>query len=177
MKKIAIAIVVMSLMAAVVGAQTTPPIKENAFQLYGMVSGWSVDKLSNLNGGVKIGTILCLDKDKGLFVRGGYSSYNLKESPAIQSLDLMPTLTFYIGRKWSLWASGGITGYIGGENSGIDATGGLGAGRRLWTEPNPVKASPAYLDLFGELLVTQARGQITGGYTQVNIGLKFGVAE
>lgn len=171
MKKLAI--LLMLLLAVTAMGQTV--IKENNLYGYTMFSGWSGDKFANVNGGLKIGTIISLDSDRKLFLRTGYSSLNWGNS-LVQSIDIVPTLNWYLGNRWSFYALGGLTGYVSGENEGLDAVGGFGASRRVWTSKQ-VGSTPASLDLFGEVLLSQSRDQATGGLAQINIGVKFGRAE
>ena len=171
MKKIFV--VAMVLLAASLSAQT---IQENPMSGYIMFSGWSGDKFASANGGVKIGTQISIDRDRKLFLRTEFSSLTFKSDP-IQSINVMPTMTWFVGKKWSLYACGGITGYVDGDNSGLDAMGGFGLSRRMWTDKNGGLPVPASIDLFGELLLTQSRDQASGGMAQLNVGIKFGRAE
>ena len=172
MKKLLI-ISILTLCALTAFGQT--PIKENNLYGYTMFSGWSGDKFSTVNGGLKIGTIISLDSDRKLFLRTGYSSLNWGDG-LVQSIDVVPTLVWYLGSRWSFYALGGLTGYVSGDNDGLDAVGGFGASRRVWTSKQ-AGSIPACLDLFGEVLLSQSRDQVTGGMAQVNIGVKFGRSE
>ena len=173
MKKILIVVIVMLVSCAV--SSRAQALKENGLYGYTMFSGWSGDKFANVNGGIKIGTIISLDSDRKLYLRTGYSSLNWGEG-TVQSIDIVPTLSWYLGNRWSFYALGGLTGYVSGANDGMDAVGGFGASRRVWTSKF-VSESPACFDIFGEMLLSQSRDQATGGLAQINIGVKFGRAE
>ena len=174
MKRIIATLIALALITGAVSAQVVP-LKENALQGYLMFSGWSGDKFSNLNGGVKLGTIISLDDSRKLFLRTGYASLNWGDG-LIQSIEVCPTLTWYLGQKWVFYALGGLTGYVSGDNTGLDAVGGFGCSRRVWTSKMQAVV-PASLDLFGECILTQSRDQATGGTAQINVGIKFGKAE
>ena len=177
MKRIIATLIALALVAGMAHAQDTTivPLKENALQGYLMFSGWSGDKFASLNGGVKLGTIISLDDSRKLFLRTGYASLNWGDG-LIQSIEVCPTLTWYLGQKWTFYALGGLSGYVSGDNSGLDAVGGFGCSRRVWTSKMPAVV-PASLDLFAEAILTQSRDQATGGTAQINVGIKFGKAE
>jgi hypothetical protein len=167
---------VAGLLAGSIVAQT-PQIKENSLYGYCMASTWTTDKFSSANGGISLGTIISIDADRKLSLRTGYSSLNFGENNDVQLIEIMPLLSWYIGEKWTFYATGGICGYVSGPDDGIDARGGFGASRRLWTDNKFVGKIPASFDIFGELILTQARDQITNGYMQVNLGIRFGKSE
>lgn len=138
-----------------------------------MATGWSEKPFTSFEGGVRAGITLPLDSEKGLFLRTAYQSLSLTDGDAIQSIEVMPLLSWYVGTKWEFYLTGGLTGYVGGENSGIDGTGGFGVARRLWTQTQGTFVIPASIDVFGEVSFTDAGGQPSGGLAQLSIGIKI----
>lgn len=178
MKKVLLIALVAGLLAATAFTQTVP-LKESGTSLYAMASGWGVNNFKEVGAGLNVGFITSIDKDRGIFLRVGYSSLNfgVDRGGLTQSVQAMPGLTWYVGKKWVVWVSGGLAGYTTGENSGADALGGIGFSRRIWTSDDATKLVPANLDLFAEVLFTDGGGQPTGSFGQINFGIKLGKAE
>ena len=155
-------------------AQETAPttLVNSGTSAFVMATGWSEQPFQSFNGGIRAGITLPLDGQKGLFLRTAYQSLNF-QGDQIQSLEVMPLLTWYVGNKWTFYLTGGLTGYVGGENTGFDGTGGFGIARRVWTQPQGDFLIPACIDLFAELTFTDAGGQPTGGLAQISAGIQI----
>lgn len=167
---------VLLLIPVVALSATAGQLQSSGTSAFCMVSGWSQQPFDKFDSGIRAGLILPLDKEKGLSLRTAYQSLSISGSDRIQSVEVMPLLSWYIGTKYEFYLTGGITGYVGGENSGIDGTGGFGVARRIWTQPAGTSLIPASLDLFGEISFTDASGQPSGGLGQLSIGLRFNKA-
>lgn len=161
-------------MVAPVGAQER--LTSSGTSAFIMVTGWSEQPFTSFDGGIRAGLTLPLESDRGLFLRTAYQSLNLTGGDNIQSVEIMPLLNWYVGRKWEVYLTGGLTGYVGGDNTGFDATGGFGVARRLWTQPQGTSIIPASVDIFGEISFTDAGGQPSGGMAQLSLGLRLNKA-
>lgn len=138
------------------------------------------DMQEEINGGFKIGGQFLLDKDRGLWLRTIYSDWNMKPIEGIQSLQSAALIEWYVGKMWSLYGMAGAESYLSGENTGTDLLLGFGMTRRVWTSKaegfGPLTDIPAHIDMFGEISFTDADGQATGNFIQVNVGVAFGKA-
>lgn len=173
MKKLCVLLLVMACAMSAV-AQTTPPtLQSSGTSAFCMVSGWSEKPFQKFEGGIRAGLTLPLESERGLYLRTAYQSLNIVGGENIQTIEVTPLLSWYIGTKWEFYLVGGLTGYVGGENSGIDATGGFGFARRVWTQQPGTAIIPASIDLFTECSFTDAGGQPVGGRGQINFGLRF----
>lgn len=173
MKKLCVLLLVMACSMSAV-AQTTPPtLQSSGTSAFAMVSGWSEKPFQKFEGGIRAGLTLPLESERGLYLRTAYQSLNIVGGENIQTIEVTPLLSWYIGTKWEFYLVGGLTGYVGGENSGIDATGGFGFARRVWTQQPGTSVIPASIDFFGEVSFTDAGGQPVGGRGQLNLGIRF----
>lgn len=129
-----------------------------------------------INGGFKIGGQFLLDKDRGLWLRTIYSEWNMKPIDGIQSLQTCALIEWYLGKLWSFYGMAGAESYLSGENTGSDLFVGFGASRRVWTAEfiGPASSIPAHADVFAEMSFTDADGEATGNFLQVNVGVAFG---
>lgn len=170
-------LILLGLLLCAIGVQAQEPpqqLQSSGTSAFVMASGWSQQPFESFEGGIRAGLILPLDKEKGLSLRTAYQSLNIVGGDNIQSIEIMPLLTWYIGTKWEFYLTGGLTGYVGGDNSGFDGTGGFGVARRIWTQPQGgAFLIPASLDLFGEVSFTDAGGQPSGGLAQLSVGIRF----
>lgn len=159
-------------------AQAKPQLVNSGTSAFVMATGWSEQPFQSFEGGLRAGLTVPLESDRGLYLRTAYQSLNIVGGERIQSIEIMPLLSWYVGSKWEVYLTGGLTGYVGGENSGVDATGGFGAARRLWTQQADPGGSPipSSVDVFGEISFTDAGGQPTGGMAQLSIGLRWNKA-
>ena len=172
-------VVAMVLCLSLVGsgfAQERVPLVTSGTSAFIMATGWSEQPFQSFEGGLRAGLTLPLETDRGLYLRTAYQSLNLTGGDLIQSVEIMPLLSWYVGTKWEVYLTGGLTGYVGGDNTGFDATGGFGAARRLWTQPQVTSLIPASVDVFGEISFTDAGGQPSGGMAQLSIGLRLNKA-
>ena len=97
----------------------------------------------------------------------------------VQAISTSVLMDFFLGKKWKFYVDVGAQNYVSGENTNTDLFGGIGASRRIWTGDRPTANSesvPASFDAFGEISLTDADGNATGSYAQLNFGVKFNQA-
>lgn len=172
MKKLLILTCLIALALPMVSQAQTTKLQETGTSLILMNSVFTDSKLKDFSGGIKIGTILPLDKDKGLFLRTCYSRFNFGPNNQMSSVEVTALSDWYIGHLWKLYALMGGNAYTGGDNNGTDLIAGIGLSRRIWTEPLST-GIPAGLDLYGEISFTDATGQTIESFAQLNFGVKF----
>ena len=144
---------------------------------YTMGSFWVEDGLDKetWGAGMKVGIITPLDSDKGLSLRVGYSKIHFGPSEPIDVFEPSALMSWYVGKKWDIYALVGAEAYIkGGEGmSGTDFIMGLGGSRIIWTDSDSKLPIPAQAKIFAEIILADADEQPTGSYAQVNIGFSF----
>lgn len=161
---------------AQVSTDPQPPsgkLQESGTSLVLMGSTFTNDKFKSVSGGIKFGGILPLLPDQGIYLRTVYSRFNFGKDSAMSNIETQALSDWYLGKKWKLYVMLGGATYTGGENGGTDFIAGVGASRRIWTAAYEVGAISAGLDVYGEISFTDATGQNTGSFAQLNIGLKF----
>lgn len=173
---LAVFMVLMMLIALPVAAQQPVYLQNSGTSAFLMATGWTEQPFEKFEGGFRAGLILPLDRDRGLSLRTAYQSLNIIGGEDVRSIEVMPTLTWYVGTKWEFYLTGGLTGYVDGDNTGFDGTGGFGVARRFWTQLPGTSVIPASADVFAELSFTDAGGQPTGGLAQLSIGIRFNKA-
>lgn len=181
MKRICLFCAILCLIPLAIEAQ---PVQSSPSQLVFMGSGWTDDSFSaGMNGGLKFGALIPLDKGRGLWLRPTYSRWNLQRVEAevgngeddSHSFGVTAIMDYYVGKKWSIYLTLiGAETYTDGPLQGTDLFTGLGTYRRLWTAGDNDDLIPAHLDFFGEVIFADGSGQFSGNYLQLNIGLKFG---
>lgn len=126
------------------------------------------------SGGFKIGTLVSIDSEKGMFLRTMFtrSSYGPSEDD-IESISISVLSEWYLGKKFGFYATFGGDTYVSGDFSGTDPFLGFGLTKPVWTDSDASFKIPAQIDLFFELNFQDGAGQPTGGYNQVNFGLIF----
>lgn len=129
------------------------------------------DGFKSVDGGARVGFITPLDASRDMYIRIVGGSVNLGEGD-ITTIQAVLMMKWYLGKKWDLWWTIGGDSYVGGDNKGTDLITGLGASRKLATL-NKEWSEPAVLRGFFEMSFTDASGQSTGRYGQINIGLAF----
>ena len=135
-------------------------------------SAWTGDSFDNIGGAFVIGPQVCIDADKGLYLRTTYHRINVG-NPGVSSFDVSALMDWYLGAKWKFLANVGASNYLDGANDGTDLFVGFGVERLIWYDPNPAFTIPFAISAYADLSMTDATGSATGGFSQVNIGLRF----
>ena len=129
------------------------------------------DGFESINGGARFGFITPFDQGRDMYLRIVGGSVNLGESD-ISTIQAVMMMKWYIGKRWDVWWTIGGDSYIGGDNRGTDMITGLGVSRKVATL-NKGWSQPTVLRGFFEMSFTDASGQSTGKYGQINIGVAF----
>ncbi len=135
-------------------------------------SAWTNDGFDNIGGSFVIGPQVLIDADKGLYIRTTYHRINFG-TPGVSSLDISALMDWYLGAKWKFLANVGASNYLDGVNDGTDLFLGFGVERLIWYDPNPAFTIPFSVSAYADLTMTDATGSGTGGFSQINIGLRF----
>ena len=161
------------LCAGMAGAQA---LTESGFSGVAQFAAFTPNNFESVSGGFKLGVMTAVDADKSIFIRTVYNQFNVGPDKPLSSMEVAALTDWNVGKKWKIYALGGAQAYLGGENSGTDLMGGVGLSRRIWTDGSTLFPIPASLDLFLEGTGTDASGQVTGSYYQINFGFKFNKA-
>lgn len=173
MSRVIIGMVMLVLMAMVGQATAQEPATEPV-QIVGSVCALSDQQFSQqMDFGLKLGTIVPLDGGKNMYLRTLYSRWNFRPNSPIQSIKINLLVEYWLGKGWWVYGLGGGDFFVGGDNKGGDWSGGFGGAKTILTVHNDQKVQDGRLDVFADIDFTDASGQVTGSYFQLNFGVKF----
>ena len=178
MKKILLALIIL-VMAMPVMAQDV-----EMSPLTGVVMGsayYDVDGVFNdgsdsrWGGGAKVGFLVDLGGDRGLYLRTVYNKITVGNSQSTQSMQVAMLIDWYVGKKWSFYINAGGENYLGGgDYTGTDPFAGVGFSRIIWSNDDPSWQFQPVVKMFAEVLMTDSEDiSPTGNYAQLNVGFTF----
>ncbi len=165
MRKIVAALVVLLMLP--LGAAFSQDA-EASYSVVTMAAGVADDEFDDMAAGFMIGSILPVDKDKGMFLRTAMNQVNWPKDSPLRAIEVSSLWYWYLGKKWNFWWTAGAQAFVSGTNDGTHLLTGLGCSRKVYNWPDHDGLG---IHAFGEIQFVDAGDEPTGKLLQANIGL------